>query len=417
MQTIIENLSLLLGPEFSLVKSGFIGIQDGIITAIGDGAPPASSRDAEIALNGSGLLAIPGLVDAHVHMGDSFAKDVGIGASLNELVHPIYGLKTKLLNEGQEESIRRAIASTSRDMISSGVTTFADFREGGIRGVRIELTALMESKQRALILGRPNRHFHPTEVVRDTALSVETMSELNEMVQLCAGVGLSGPNEYTAYALKQISELMKSKGKLSAIHAAESAEGQKFSFESFSISEAGRALRYLNPDFVVHFTHSTKEDIGDFSRAHIPVVCCPRANSILGLGFPPIFELLEANVTVALGTDNIMLNAPDMFREMDYTSRSLRAIRQDPAAVSSKQVFRMATLNGARALGLGSKVGSLEMGKCADIVFLNLNSSNLRFSQDLLGSIVHRARPEDVECVMVNGEVVHGSITHAPTLA
>ena len=406
----IRNVSLLNGDDFQFISNGFIEIEDGTIRALGQERPTISDRHSDIILDGSGLLAIPGLVDAHVHMGDSVAKDIGIGSNLNELVHPIYGLKTKLLTEVHEDEICSAIAATSHDMIASGVTTYADFREGGIAGVQLELKALKEIKQRAIILGRPNYHFKPTEVSTDSPLNADTVSELCETIGLCAGVGLSGPNEYTDTALNQISNLTKSKAKLLAIHAAESAEGMKFSLEHFSMTEAVRALRYLKPNFVVHLTNSTQEDRRYLSEANVPVVCCPRANSVLGLGFPPIHELIEARVTVALGTDNIMLNAPDMFREMDYTSKMLRAIKRDPAAVSAKQVLEMATLNGARALGLDSKIGSLKEGKRADIAFLNLNSPNLQFSKNLIASIVHRARPEDVECVTVDGEIVHGSI-------
>ena len=191
---------------------------------------------------------------------------------------------------------------------------------------------------------------------------------------------------------------------------AESAEGAKFSKEKFSASELHRALHYLKPDFMVHLTNSSKEDLAELSKTPVPVVCCPRANAILGLGFPPIKELLEANIIIGLGTDNVMLNTPDMFREMDFTSRILRAAHRDPASISSKEILRMATLNGAQALGVASKIGSIEEGKKADIAFLNMNTPNLSFSKDLIGSIVHRASKEDVQCVMVDGEVAYGNI-------
>jgi cytosine/adenosine deaminase-related metal-dependent hydrolase len=296
-------------------------------------------------------------------------------------------------------------------MIASGITTFADFREGGLAGVELALKALQRSRQRALILGRPNYHFSEDEVISESKqLTSDTMRELLRTIEICAGVGVSGPNEYTNNAMKQISTLTKGKGKLLATHAAESAEATKFSLQNFTATEVERTLRYLKPDFIVHLTNSTKEDVNQLSENRIPVICCPRANSILGLGYPPILELLEAGVTVGLGTDNVMLNAPDMFREMDYTSRMLRAAHRDAAAIDSKEILKMATLNAARALGLGSRIGSIEEGKRADIAFLDLNSANLRYSEDLIASIVHRAGSEDVRCVMVDGEIVHGSI-------
>jgi cytosine/adenosine deaminase-related metal-dependent hydrolase len=362
-------------------------------------------------LDGSGLLAIPGLINAHVHIGDSVAKDVGIGLSLRELVHPIHGLKTRVLRETREDDMYQAMAATSQDMLASGITTFADFREGGLAGVKLGIKALGKSPQRGIILGRPSYYFKEEEVANESELLPdETVNELRQTIDLSGGLGVSGPNEYTKSALKQISDLCRGKNKLLAIHAAESAETTKFSLEKFSSSEVHRALHYLKPDFMIHLTKSSEEDIAELSKNKIPTVCCPRANAILGLGFPPIAELFEAQIPVALGTDNVMLNAPDMFREMDYTSRSLRAVHHDEAVIGSREIFKMATLNGAKALGLASTLGSIEEGKNADIVLLNTNTSNLRFSKDLIGSIVHRANRADVQCVMVSGEIVHGEI-------
>ncbi len=411
MVTRIGGASLLLGEELQLTQNGWIEVEDGTITYAGQEKPNSSPTNAEVALNGNGLLAIPGLIDAHTHIGDSIAKDAAIGSGLNELVHPIHGLKTKLLNNAHEQQFREAVSATTQDMLASGITTFADFREGGLRGVQLGLSSLYSSKQRALMLGRPNYHFNEDDVVDESkVLTDETIHELTQTLDLCYGIGLSGANEYTGGSLKQISEIARSKGKLLAIHVAESVESGKFSREHFSATELERVLRHMQPDVIVHLTNSTSEDLETVCEKRIPVVCCPRANSILGLGFPPLLPLVRAGVKVALGTDNVMLNAPDMFREMDYTSRILRALNRSPNIVTSKDVLKMATVNAAHALGLASKIGSIEEGKRADLIFLDLNALNLRSSRDLVASVVHRARPDNVKCVMVDGEILHGSI-------
>jgi len=411
MSTSIQNLTLLSGGDFQIIRDGFISIEDGKITEFGQGVP---SRDKPVVLDGTGLVAIPGLINAHVHLADSIAKDIGIGSSLDTLVHPIHGLKTKVLREARIDDICQGIAQASCTMIASGITTFADFREGGLAGVELEIKALSKSRQRRVILGRPNYYFDRDEVTNESKLfASKTVDELRETIDLADGVGVSGANEYTTSALKQISDLCKRSGKLLAIHVAESPEATQFSIEKFSTSEVHRAMNFLEPDFVVHLTNPSKDDLDELSKNSIPVVCCPRANAILGLGTPPLKELLENGITVALGTDNVMLNAPDMFREMDYASRVLRAVHRDAGVTSSKEILKMATLNGAQALRLASKVGSIEQGKAADIVFLDFRSSNLAYSKDTIGSIVHRASREDVRCVMVEGEVVHGSIPRA----
>ncbi len=411
MATLIEDVSLIHGEELRVINNGYVQIDDGKIALAGEGKPPNSSQHSERILNGKGLLAIPGLIDAHTHLADSVAKDMGIGSSLDQLVHPIHGLKTMLLREASEAQVCEAIAATARNMLASGITTFADFREGGLTGVQLAQKALRGNRLHALILGRPNYHFDRALVVDESRpLNPESIRELQETIEICSGLGISGANEYTSKSMKQISELAKRKGKLLGVHASESAESRRFSLEKFSRSEMERALNYLTPDFLVHLTNSTPEELQMVSKSHIPVVCCPRANSILGLGFPPIPELLEAGVTVALGTDNVMLNTPDMFREMDYTSRTLRANRLNAGAISSREILKMATANAAKVLGLDSEVGSIEEGKRADMAFLDLNGTNLCFSRDLIGSVVHRARPEDVKCVFVDGDLVHGSI-------
>jgi len=414
MTTVIENVSLVFGRELEVIKNGYIQIDDGAIISAGEGKPPDSSQDTRTVLNGHGLLAVPGLIDAHTHLADSILKDIGIGSTLDTLVHPINGLKARLLREAAEAEVSEAIAMTVRDMLASGITTFADFREGGLAGVQLAQNALQGIKSRALILGRPNYAFNQSEVINESgSLSKETMRELMETIDICSGLGVSGANEYTSNAMKQMSDLAKKQNKLLGVHASESAGSARFSRENFSASEVERALQYLKPNFLVHLTNATAQDIQKVSSRQVPVVCCPRVNSILGLGFPPLLELLEAGVTVALGTDNVMLATPDMFREMDYTSRILRGNRRDAGVISSKDVLKMATVNAASVLGLGSKVGSIEEGKRADIAFLDLNSANLRFSRDLIASVVHRARPEDAKCVMVDGEIVHGSIPSA----
>jgi len=413
MHTLIENVTLFFGRDFQVVRKGWIEIDHGAITYAGEDKPHFSSQDTRV-LNGDGLLAIPGLIDAHTHIGDSIAKDMGVGLGLNQLVHPIHGLKTRLLNEAQEGQVRHAMNEITCDMLASGITTFVDFREGGLNGVVLALKSIYDPRQRAMILGRPNYNFQEDEVAKESqGLPSTVLDELERALDICSGVGLSGPNEYTGEAMKQISEIAKSKRKLVAVHAAESLESKRFSLEHFSAAEVDRALRYMKPDFMVHLANSTAEERQKVSERQIPVVCSPRANAILGLGLPPILDLLERGVTVALGTDNVMLNAPDMFREMDYTSRAIRAFKREPGAISCNDILKMATISAADALGLGSMIGSIEEGKRADIAFLDLNSPNLHFSRDLVASTVHRARACDVRCVMVDGDILHGSIPRA----
>jgi len=126
----------------------------------------------------------------------------------------------------------------------------------------------------------------------------------------------------------------------------------------------------------------------DVARVNIPVVVCPRSNLVTGVGLPNVKKMVQLGITVGVGTDNVMLNSPDIFEEMHLLSRAL--LHDD------RQVFKMCTLNGAKIMGLDQRLGSIREGKEARVMVINRNSNNLWGSRDPLASIVRRAGPSDI---------------------
>ncbi|MCP8316368.1 MAG: amidohydrolase family protein, partial [archaeon] len=366
-KAVIEEVNAIAKDSLDLIERAFIRIDDGYFTEFRESP---SNPSGYVRYKAKGMLMIPGLINAHTHIGDSFFKDFGVGRSLIELFRPITGLKHRLLESASEDLIIKSMRNSAFDMLRCGITTFADFREGGKRGVMLLKKAIEGLKIRTVILGRPDYYFNEDEVVENHAMPEDKIREVDEILELCDGIGLSGPNEYTDRAMNELSRLIKIKKKICAIHASEDRYSTNFSLKNFHQSEVERALKNLDLDFIIHLTQATEEDIESVSKKNIPVVCCPRANSILGLGFPPIINMMRKRITVALGTDNVMLNSADLFREMDYTSRILRALERDPSAVSSKDIMKMTTINSAKALKLDKEIGSIEEGKRADAVFI-----------------------------------------------
>jgi cytosine/adenosine deaminase-related metal-dependent hydrolase len=404
---IIEEAKVIVKDSFDVIEKAFIRIEDGYFTEIGEDSLNSSGC---LRYKAKGMLMIPGLINSHTHIGDSFFKDFGIGKSLNELFRPIIGLKHRLLSSAPENLIVKSMRSSVLDMLRCGITTFADFREGGKRGIELIKKAIKGLRIKPVILGRPDYYFNEDEVVKNYEMPEDKIREVEEILEICDGIGLSGPNEYTDKAMRELSRLAKRKKKICAIHAGEDKSSMDFSIKNFHQSEVERALRNFDPDFIVHLTQAKEEDIEIVSRANVPIVCCPRANSILGLGFPPIVDMMRKGITIALGTDNVMLNSPDLFREMDYTSRILRALERDPSVVSSKDIFKMVTINPAKVLRLDKEIGSIEEGKIANAVFIKMNTKNLESTKDPINALVHRVRHDDIQAVMVNGEIVYGSL-------
>jgi len=139
----------------------------------------------------------------------------------------------------------------------------------------------------------------------------------------------------------------------------------------------------------VHLVHADRDHLERIADRSIPAAVCPRANTVLDVGRPPIRDLLD-HTTVALGTDNVMLNPPSMFREMAYTAKEFD--------VTAREVLRMATAGGAEAVGLDC--GVIAPGRRAALTVIDGDSDNLAGTVDPVRAVVRRATALDVERVV-----------------
>jgi len=402
MKTLIEAPFLVAGDEMELLRGGYILIDNNIISEVGTGEPPSAERR----IRHEQSIAIPGLINAHTHIGDSALKDAGFGRSLNELFKPPDGLKHRLLRDTGKDVILRAVKDTLTKMLTSGTTTFVDFREGSVDGARILFTALWEQSIRALIFGRPDYTFDTEQLSNNRgAIPADSLVALHELLSTTHGLAPSSPNDITDEALQQLAEIAKEHRKLRATHAAENPESERVSKSRTGLTEVERAVEYFDVDLLVHLIYASQRDLDLVAERDIPVAVCPRANASLGLRLPPIPEMLDRGITVCLGTDNVMLNQPDMFREMEFTLKAYRIEKTATRHLSPKEILKMATINGARALKIDDETGSIKEGKSADLTVIDLNR-NLKNTKDLLAALTHRAGAEDVSSVLIGGKIV-----------
>lgn len=343
----IINASILAGEGFEYEKEAHITVEDGLIKEAGCGFEKGG-------VDFRSYLAVPSFFNAHTHLGDSFAMDAAAGLSVSRAVGR-KGVKWSLYEGSEVRERINAMKESLAYMVSSGTTGFCDFREYGIKGINELKTALKSSSLKPVVLGR----------------------DVDEGE--CDGLGL---NVY------QVGQIPKKRRKLLALHAGECK------------GEIETALKY-DPDVIVHFTTATRSEIKKVSSEKIDVVVCPRSNSLLRAGFPPIREMLDCGINVSLGTDNVMVSQPDMFREMEY---AYTASMLNGSPLEPEEVLRMATSNGAKAFKINS--GLIKKGMNADITFLGKDSSCLAHSRNILSSIVHRCGLMDVRKVMIDGRIV-----------
>ncbi len=332
--------TVLAGESFESV-SGRVVVREGRIAAVE--SAPVESTD----------IVLPAFVNAHTHIGDSVAKEAAVGLSLAEAVAPPDSLKHRELAAADREELVRAMRRTLRFMEHTGTAACLDFRESGVEGAR----ALREAAQ---------------------SVGVEPFvfgSDDPSVLDVADGYGASGANddEFT-----EERAAARERDVPFGIHAGEP-----------DATDIHPALDY-DPDLLVHMVHAESEHLRRVADQSVPVAVCPRANTVLDVGLPPLGDLLE-HTTVALGTDNVMLNSPSMFREMAYTAKQFD--------VSARDVLQMATAAGAEVAGLDC--GVVESGRRAALLVLDGDSDNLAGHRDPVRAVVRRATAADVKRVLL----------------
>ncbi len=331
--------TILAGPDYEPIE-GRIVVESGTITAI---------EEVETA---SSDIVCPAFVNAHTHIGDSIAKEAGRGLSLDELVAPPDGLKHRLLADASRPELVGSMRRSLRFMRASGTAAFLEFREGGTEGIEALFEAVEALDLEPVVFGR----------------------EETDVLDIADGFGASGARDGDFSAERTAA---KNAGKLFGIHAGER--------DPHDINPA----LDLDPDFLVHMVHAEKLHLERVEDNSTPVVVCPRSNLVTGVGVPPVADLID-RTTVALGTDNVMLNSPSMFREMEFVAKLCN--------VSAPEVLRMATAAGAEIAGLNC--GIIEPGRDAHLLVLDGDSDNLCDVRDPVRAVVRRAGIADVSNVV-----------------
>ncbi len=378
----IENATVLYGDELEEIRANVL-ISDQEIVEV---SPQVSKGKV---IDGRGCIVAPAFINSHVHLGDSVAMDIGDGKSIEEIVKPPEGIKHRILADTPRSTQISCMKNSMWEILKTGTTTFVDFREGGKEGIDIINEAAEEVPLRKIVLGRHESFLDPHTSQQEIIQIVE------ELTSICDGIAPSGLGEITDGTAAAIARTSVELGKLSAIHVAEYEEVQKESLDITGKTEVQRALE-AGFQLLIHLTAPLKDDLELVAESRTPVVCCPRSNGALAVGVPPLKEMLEVGVQVLLGTDNLMFNSPNMFREMEYALKITRAHYKE--YFPPEEIIKMATVNAGQALELD--VGSIYEGRLADLMVVEQISSNPYLS------IVNRTEPGNIKNMIVEGHII-----------
>lgn len=419
MRIVIEGATVVtVNAQDEVLRPGWIDVREGVLAAVS--ATPLDATGADRRIDGGGKVVMPGLVNAHTHLFQTFIRGVYEHLPFTEWLRRIYHCGRVLT----PEDCRVSAMLGSLESLKGGVTTVMDhhFLDRGVDLCEATLSGMRAVGVRT-VLARTIMDvgdLAPAEVLESPAGGLRSVETLLARHRAELGDGrltlMTGPNtppvSASGEAAVAIQRFALERGLRVSSHLAESgsvvAAVQRQSGHRGVVAWLD-ALGALGPNWLAaHCVHLAPEEIDIMARRGVCVAHNPVSNGFLGDGIAPVAAMLEAGVTVALGSDGAASNnAQDMFEVMKTAALFQRAQRQDPGAIRPRQALRMATINGARALGLDHLVGSLEPGKRADLIMLDLLAAPHTVAvHDVLSHLLHCARASDVELAMVDGRVL-----------
>jgi cytosine/adenosine deaminase-related metal-dependent hydrolase len=340
------------------VTPGCIRVREGAVEEICHGSPPVEVKPS---------VVLPGFVNAHTHIGDSFAYPAPRD-TVEDLVGP-KGYKHRVLAGASASAKSAGMEASVAVMLETGTSAFIDYREEGHEGVRSLMRAVAGNPLAATVLGRPKSADDPDE-------------EIASVLRAADGLAFSSISDWPYDLLEAASAKCRSAGKMFSLHASESKR------------EDIDAVLSLRPSFVVHMTSATDDDVAACAEAGIPIVVCPTSNRFFGL-VPDIPRMLRIGAEVALGTDNAMICSPDMTREM----RAAYGSGAGSSRISPAHTVHLATLSGRKVLNPKGKI-TTEMSTSDSLVVLDVQEG-----EDPLLDLVSLGGSTSVSAVIHRGKV------------
>ncbi|OBU14196.1 amidohydrolase family protein [Photobacterium aquimaris] len=403
---IIKNGQVItMNDNKQLIENGVVVINNDTIIAVGDHSL-LSQYDAQRIIDAQNGIVMPGMINTHNHLPMIAFRGLGEEGIENRLFAYFFPLESKKLSR---ELIYQATRLGAIDLAQSGVTTFADSyyhvdemakatKEVGLRAVLGETVIkfpVVDAKQPygGLEYGQQFINDYKNDPLITPAFAPHAAYTVSKQ------------------KLQQINAISKKLNVPVLIHVGE------FGNESARISDNPKQLSPVawlhdigvldNRMVLAHAIHVDQADIDLIKQSGAGVAYNPMANAKGATGIAPAWEMYQQQLPMGLGTDGPMSsNQVDLWRTLSYAANMQRLKHNDRTIMIPEQVIELATIGGARALHMEDKIGSLEVGKKADIIIVETQSANMMPNYNPYATLVYQANPSNVSTTIVNGNIV-----------
>lgn len=419
---LVQNGAIVTMDEArTIVYDGALAVEKGTIVAVGPADQITEHYAGRETIDARRKAVLPGLIDTHHHFLQNFAKgsrdDLAFPDEwIAQVSSPLIAMAVSDYREGNPELQEHATRLGCTEALLSGITCIVNmewatapeiigvYEESGIRAVHVlTLTDRDEWDRPGMLLS--------TDSALGLAQQLIARCQDSKDNRVTFRYGPACENSVSADLLKEIGKLAEDHGVGIHVHMAES----RFSWENMHKLHGLTPVQYLHglgvlgPNVLgAHCIWLTDEDIQILKETGTSVSYNPECHMKVALGIAPVAKMLEAGVVLSLGTDSCAVNDNmDLFEAMRVGAFLQKAATMDPTVVPAYQALEMATIGGARALGMEEEIGSLEVGKKADLIIVDLDGVHMRPINNLVNNLVYCASaPHDVETVIVDGQVV-----------
>lgn len=412
---------ITMNANRDIITDGAIAIDGNRIVAVGKAQDLLAQYAEDELVDVHGKLMIPGLIDTHVHVAQALIRGCADDMALIQwLCERVWVLQGNFTGDDGYVSARLCIA----EMLKSGTTTFLESMLAHRYGFNGIAQAVEESGIRACLAGivmdigtyaTQESSMHPG-MIESREMSLLGVLDMHSKWEGAANdrihvwFGPRTPGGVTSELYREMTTLAHERDMGITMHLAEVEADKIFLQEKYGLSPVyyAESVGLLGPKSVlVHMVWLTQQDIEKLAQTGTSVSHNPSSNSKLASGVCKVPQMLASGVNVALGCDGGPSNNDyDMIREMKLAAIIHKAVTNDPLIVPAETVLEMATINGARALGLEHEIGSLEVGKKADMAVIDLHRLHTTPSFNHVSTLVYAATGGEVDMVVVDGRIV-----------